>query len=207
MKKLAIILSALGLACGAYAQGTVNMANNATTLVTLSSNSISLGSVPGPAGGYYYGLFVAPSGTLTPGTFSFAGVLGTNQAAAGRFSGGIGRTVAGWSAGQSRAIFVAGWSASWGADWNTVLANLDGNLNATQALTTAGFFGMSVIAPNLGPAGGFDGVNTFPNLNTFGGANGINSGFALNYLPVPEPTTFALAGLGAAAMLIFRRRK
>jgi hypothetical protein len=25
--------------------------------------------------------------------------------------------------------------------------------------------------------------------------------------PVPEPSTFALAGLGAAALLIFRRRK
>jgi hypothetical protein len=32
-------------------------------------------------------------------------------------------------------------------------------------------------------------------------------GFMLNTVPVPEPSTFALAGLGAAALLIFRRRK
>jgi len=32
-------------------------------------------------------------------------------------------------------------------------------------------------------------------------------GLGVTAVPVPEPTTFALSGLGAAAMLIFRRRK
>jgi len=29
----------------------------------------------------------------------------------------------------------------------------------------------------------------------------------MQFVNVPEPTTFALAGLGAAALVIFRRRK
>jgi len=42
--------------------------------------------------------------------------------------------------------------------------------------------------------------------------NGIVTGMILapqagGVPPVPEPTSFALLGLGAAAMLIFRRRK
>jgi hypothetical protein len=38
-------------------------------------------------------------------------------------------------------------------------------------------------------------------------AYGAGSKGAIMVTPVPEPATFALAGLGAAAMLIFRRRK
>jgi hypothetical protein len=55
---------------------------------------------------------------------------------------------------------------------------------------------------NLAQIGGD--VNTPPNLFN-AGAGGLQS-FNL-YFAVPEPTMAALAGLGAAAMLIFRRRK
>lgn len=41
-----------------------------------------------------------------------------------------------------------------------------------------------------------------PSLDTAGMA-----AFSVSATPIPEPSTFALAGLGAAAMLIFRRRK
>jgi hypothetical protein len=41
---------------------------------------------------------------------------------------------------------------------------------------------------------------TSPTLTYLTGLNGFS------IVPVPEPTTFALAGLGAAALLIFRRR-
>jgi hypothetical protein len=46
-------------------------------------------------------------------------------------------------------------------------------------------------------------VNTPPNIV---GAGGLQS-FSIVIANIPEPTTVALAGLGAAALLIFRRRK
>jgi len=42
---------------------------------------------------------------------------------------------------------------------------------------------------------------------TSGGAVVPGLSFNLYYIPVPEPSMFALAGLGAAALMIFRRRK
>jgi hypothetical protein len=47
-------------------------------------------------------------------------------------------------------------------------------------------------------------VNTSPNIVSPTPGQGLQS-FGL--APIPEPTTVALAGLGAAALLIFRRRK
>jgi hypothetical protein len=56
---------------------------------------------------------------------------------------------------------------------------------------------------NLSAIGGD--VNTPPNMFN-AGAGGVQS-FNLYWQVIPEPTVAALAGLGAAAMLIFRRRK
>jgi hypothetical protein len=55
-------------------------------------------------------------------------------------------------------------------------------------------FTLSSIATGQTPADGF-------------GANVVGTGFqSFNVLPVPEPSTFALAGLGLASLVIFRRR-
>jgi hypothetical protein len=49
-------------------------------------------------------------------------------------------------------------------------------------------------------------INGAPNMiNSTDGANNHLSSF--NIYTIPEPTSFALAGLGAAALMIFRRRK
>jgi hypothetical protein len=94
---------------------------------------------------------------------------------------------------------VAGWSASLGHDFNNSWVLADGSAN--PAITGAGFFGVSTI--NSGIAGG--GAQSLPPQPIFGSI-GV-PGFNLGPVGVPEPSTMALAGLGAAALLIFRRRK
>lgn len=195
MKKLALTLCAVAFATAAFAQGTVKFSNTSTSLVSDSGTATA-----GAAGSYYYGLLIAPVGTVNLGTFTFSGVYATNTVA-GRFQGGLntGITVPGWAAGTDRAYFVAGWSAALGHDYNASW------LAGTYA-GTPGMFGYSAIGS--GTAGGTDALgNPIPVLSLWGPAPALASGFNMTLIPVPEPTTMALAGLGAAALLIFRRRK
>jgi len=196
MKKLVLSLALVAATSGAFAQGLISFLNSASTLVTLSSNSVNLGSTPTTLGQFRYELFVAPAGTLTPASFVSTGIIGTNQASAGRFTGGANLSVAGAPAGSTRAILVRGWSTGLGANYSSALVNYN--------LGLGGFLGESAIGANF-ILGGFDGVGTIPTLPAFG-ANQIATGFALTYSPVPEPSSMALAGLGAASLLIFRRR-
>lgn len=194
MKKLAVMLCLTALATGVYAQGLINFFNNATTLV--SDNGVA---TSGPVGAYYFGLFIAPEGTSDPMAFAFSGLYGTNQASAGRFTGGANQGMPNFPAGQTRAILVRGWSADLGHDWNPEWLQM-----VFPGATPTSVYGTSAIAPTF-IAGGFDGTGTIPTLVAFGGTTGIQGGLSLEL--VPEPTSLALAGLGAAALLIFRRRK
>lgn len=198
MKKLALTLCLIVTATVAMAQGTVKFANSSTTLVSV--DGAATGTTPGT---YFYGLFTAPVGTTDPLAFTFSGVYATNTAAAGRFQGGpnTGVTVPGWATSDTRAFIVAGWSANLGHDYQAAWAQ-----PGFFAPGAGYYFGWSGIG--TGAAGGTDaGGNPVPVLVTFGAAPAITTGFGLPMLPVPEPTTMALAGLGAAALLIFRRRK
>ena len=191
MKKLAAILCLSALSTGAFAQGLINFFNSATTLVSSGTSAQTATAISGAPGAYYFALLTSPTGA---NNFTFSGVSGTNQAVAGRFLGGANIQVAGWAPGTARDFKVAGWDQSLGATFNP----------AWLTTTPNGFFGVSSLGS--GQAGGFNGTGTLPNLNIFGGATGIQNGFAL-ISSVPEPTSMALAGLGAAALLIFRRRK
>lgn len=191
MKKLAVALCLTALTTGAFAQGLVNFFNNSTTLISSGApgNATAINT---PAGTYYFALLTAASGTTDPKAFTFSGALGTNQATAGRFTGGGNVAITGWTPGQVKSFEVAGWSSTLGTTFNS-----------TWLTTMPAGFGLSTIAS--GSPGGFNSGTggTDPNLNIFG-LSAVSSGFLI---PVPEPSTFALAGLGAAAMLIFRRRK
>lgn len=70
--------------------------------------------------------------------------------------------------------------------------NAGGTITSYANAVTRGsspLFNVSAIGGILTPAPALAGLSSF------------------NIAPVPEPSTFALAGLGAAALLIFRRRK
>jgi len=145
--------------------------------------------------------------------------MGTNTAAAGKLNGGSQVTVpTGWAGGAQEAYIVVGWSANEGANWATVKAELAGAVlgtNATGNLTwtggglkNGGYVGATVIGN--GESGG--GPLSLPSYVLFGSAASAQGtpiiGPTEMYLvTIPEPTTFALAGLGAASLLIFRRRK
>lgn len=207
MKKLATFLCLGALATGAFAQGTVTFLNGSYALI--STNNGTVGATATTASGFYFGLFTASStvtsatmaNLLTP-TWTFTGIYATNIAAAGRLSGLSGvATLTGWNAGATNSYLVAGWNSAFGHDWSAISGELANGTAPASAL-----FGMSAVA--FGAAGGGTaGAPAFALWGQFPNGQGtpLSTGFALT--PIPEPATLAFAGLGAAAMLIFRRRK
>jgi len=202
MKKILITLGLAALVSSSQAQGLLNFVNSAATVITLTSNGVSIGTAPAGANSWRYELFVAPAGTATDGAaFVGTGVVATNTTA-GRFVAGNSLAIPGTALGGTSAILIRGWSAALGATW--AQANLNRGI-------IEGYFGSSAIAPNflMGGDGGLGFIQPSP---VFGGSNGIvptgvNNGFTLTFVPVPEPSSMVLAGLGAASLLIFRRRK
>ena len=229
MKKLAVTLCLSAIAVGAFAQGTVNFVNTSATLFRLNSTATGGGIVntPPTAQGFYFGLFTASStitsatinDILTP-TWTFTGLYGTNTAATagGRMSGGNGAaTLTGWQPGVTNSFVVVGWSANLGHDWTLIRDQAaSGGVNFSGgayygtgwATTVNAFLGLTAVG--FAQAGG--GPTGIPAPNLFGPistqANPVQ-GLTDLYpvLNIPEPSTFALAGLGAAALVIFRRRK
>jgi len=200
MKKLAALLCLGALTTGAFAQGLVTFANGPTTLISVTPKGGTSAAYAASAGqAYYFGLLTAATAA---GPFSFAGAYATNTAGAGRLGPASNtQAIAGWAPQTTMFYEVAGWSASLGATFNA--SWLTGNFGASVPAGT--FFGVSAVAN--GSSGGGSPVPA-PALPLFGGA-GLG-GFNMNDVStgtVPEPTSMALAGLGAAALLIFRRRK
>jgi hypothetical protein len=193
MKKLAAMLCLSVMTTGAFAQGLVNFANNPNTLVSATIGTSSA-AINGPAGSYYFALLTSPTGGA--GTWTFSGLYGTNisTTAGGRFSGGNGVAVPNWAAGTTMSYEVAAWESSLGTTF----------LASWLLTPPAGLFGVSLVGS--GVAGG--GAQSLPTLQLFGGT-GITAGFNLTSggPPIPEPSSMALFGLGAAALVIFRRRK
>lgn len=104
---------------------------------------------------------------------------------------------------------VVGWSANLGATWSTVSTALTSN-----TLPPTGWFGSTAALFNYSGGSGLGAPNVFSTQATTQlPGSGIGAGpfaapeLTLLPLPVPEPTTLALAGLGGISMLLLRRRK
>ena len=221
------------MALGAYAQGLIT-GNTAGTPALVSTNGSSVGqgtglTSPGPGSNPVYEFAVLTGASSISGAqnnpfnglWTWTGVYGTNNSLVSQAGGMKDNGAAtGWAAGASNAFMVVAWSTTLGFDWTTVSAQLSNVFN-TGGLGTGGR-ALSVTGSNpygwlgLSDVGwlisGGAGTPAAPPNNIFGTVNPagqpINTPTTL--LPVsavPEPTTFALFGLGAAGLLIFRRRK
>jgi len=199
MKKLTAILCLSALATGAFAQGLIQFANGPTSLISYAPPAGTAAIPASAAGSYFYGLLI---GSSAAGPFSFASVYATNTAAGSKLGPATYQpSVPGWAAGATMFYEVAGWSSSLGTTFKNswLVGNAPAAANS-PVWGSAGFFGLSGIASGVATA------SPAPPFPLFGGT-GL-AGFVLNGVgAVPEPTSMALAGLGAAALLIFRRRK
>jgi len=212
MKKLLLTACALTCAGSVFGQGTVAFLNRLTgstvTHVYLGGTSQlnGNGSTDTPAGARDWSGFIALTGS------------GYTAALLSAPAGGNPETGLPWAAGTT--TFRTGTTAGGTALVTSTLANVPkdaasavlemfvwDNKGGTYATPTAGWN-----AWQAGLTAG--GVSGFLNLSAIGGdfnnpPNLYNSTdlHSFNIYTVPEPTTMALAGLGAAAVLIFRRRK
>jgi len=108
-------------------------------------------------------------------------------------SGGVAVNMA---AGTTYFVQLVGWSASLGSTWSQVESQL-----ASGTWSTQGYFGQTTVS-SMTPfvTAGTGDPTIFPGTWTAGS-------LTLFSVPVPEPTTLALAGLGGLSMLFLRRRK
>jgi PEP-CTERM motif len=190
------------------------------------------GSTAVAANGFYYELLytgsyngitngVAPTTLSGLATWTDSGLEATNSvSSAGKLApiaGNAGAQVSGMNpgtgpgTGTTNYIMLVGWSANLGTTWggaNGALAHLQSS-SYIAGLGTEAFFGVSNIG-FIAPAT----TSTSPGATVFGTAatpygTPINSLNTTLYLvgATPEPGTMALAALGGASLLLFRRRK
>jgi len=202
MKKLATLFATMVVGLGtAVAQGTIDFHNPNTFPVTVkdaAGNVTTLGSAASPLGvsSVRVGLFIGNNGA----SFSQMTMVGmvTNSPAStplfvGTFNGGTSFQVPGRNNGDQVSFAFAAWSISTGA------------LTYQDALIASSGY----VTPNpvIGNGYTLKGGATLPDA-TWGTPDATHPWYVngLQLVPVPEPSTIALGLLGAAALLLRRRK-
>lgn len=231
MKKLFVtIAAATAIVASSSAQGLVIFSSSTQNVSTNNSvaqlGATAGGKIQGSASGgngYYFALFYStttPSSTAalqgTGGTYAFAngsgwtfagsGSLATNTGTAGRFAAAAPQSdgsvaIPTVAAGSDTYLVTIGWSANLGS----TLSALETALNTPG---DAGFIGQSVASGLIETGNAALGGST-PDSATFGSSAPFMQGFTLGSFVVatPEPATMALAAIGGASLLLFRRKK
>jgi PEP-CTERM motif len=204
MKKAILTMLAIGATTSLFAQGQLKFANTATTLVMTNDLQGHVGAALGSTFhvALYWGVLGSTEAQLVQigpsGVGTVAGLAGVGS---GRFTAGSTAYVTGTATPiNGTATFeVKGWTGNY-ASYDAAYAAAIGG-DTSVLLGTSGLF-------NLATGGGGTPTVPPPSDLTAGGTSTLTPAFTgLTLAPVPEPTTIALAGLGAASLLLFRRRK
>ena len=201
MKKLLITaISGVALVAAtvsSYAQGEISFVNSAATAFTYGTGGANTPGTKlfGAAGTYSFSLYVGAFGDTTLSQMTLATTVNSANAAAatsftaGLISGGNVILPAGFGNGTQYADMIVAYTT---ADGSYAASVADGHY--------AGISALGSITPS-----------TSPIPQVVGSTSGVGfaqiPAFALNVTSVPEPATIALGGLGAAALLLFRRKK
>jgi len=225
MKKLIISAICSTLAVSGFAQGSVDFANGGTSAVVFWTNAVAsratsstilnqgtaLGGGPAAAANTSTGVIdlgfewsTSAFTTIAGGTFVTEQQMASGTP--GIIAGTAVQTISGTSQNEVIFIQVFAWDDTYGdtqVGLEDALANnlYFGAASAGNANTTYGLIGAAIqTTAGLG-------ATTGPGVPIFGTVGGQQFEKTVLLAPVPEPATLALGGLGAAALLLFRRRK
>lgn len=180
MKKILLTIAAAGLTAGAFAQGTVILENSAGSGNVSQTGPNASGAL---APGYQVALLWYNGSSFVQEGNVYTSSAG-NGDGAGYFNG---ETVTVPTFAAQGTFEVEGWDGSF-ASYAAALAG------SSHVGLTASFVNNEGNPATPTPPVGISGAT----------GSGWNGNLVL--VPVPEPTTIALGGLGAAALLLFRRR-
>jgi len=194
MKKVLLTLALVAVTAASFAQGKISMVNDANHAVTWGGSSVLKPSD------------VALAGTLVDGLTPLGASL-TIDLFGGANAGSM-------TLQQSTVMSVGGLPGIFGPR-NFTSANLPGGSVAQmQIKIRETSFATAELAQAGGAYYGFSPIFSFTPSATIafanlaiGGGSTWATGPVLVQAVVPEPSSMALAGIGAASLLIFRRRK
>ena len=204
-KSVILGVAAMGLAASSFAQGTINFANSSTSLI--STNNGTTTGVARTTTGTVVELFYQVGGATAPAALDASALTGTLNGWKGVYTTQAATTLAG---AKSISSLSAGKVIGGGVSTGNDVAPA-GNVWLQVVAWTGGTVGTEVTAANSSAAGFLFGVSNVFSSGTGDGlsipAPGITGMNAFTLVPIPEPATIAVAGLGAASLLLFRRRK
>lgn len=191
MKKTILTLALVAVAAASFAQGKVGFVNDSTRLFAMDGVGITNTSA-----GSFSALLYAGSAAGTLNLQSAVPLVGTDLLAPGRM--------------RSKSVDLAGLPSGAVTQFQIILCNTSAVIpnSIVGGIDKLGFSAVSDGLAFFGTSGLFQftpgGSVTYPVLY---GAGSTWAQGQVVVTAVPEPGSMALAGLGAASLLIFRRRK